>query len=176
MIPRISFKSPASDFLAIPLRFPLPYTTITNPPILYRSRPVYGPTRTHYHFSSSSKMSSVTTRSQSRASASASTPPGPAPTDDTTSTRATAQSPTSNAEPDMGPVYFWREYGSPYDFLSQWYPSAFTAPGIGIGMLYYFLFPALMSSLGCRVSHQAPIIQYPQERWRKIRFHVLTRT
>ncbi|KAF6225706.1 hypothetical protein HO133_009706 [Letharia lupina] len=27
-----------------------------------------------------------------------------------------------------GPVFFWREFESPYGFLSQWYPSAFTAP------------------------------------------------
>jgi len=29
---------------------------------------------------------------------------------------------------DGGPIFFWREYGNPYGFLSQWYPSTFTAP------------------------------------------------
>ncbi|SLM38106.1 Conserved hypothetical protein CHP02464 [Lasallia pustulata] len=26
------------------------------------------------------------------------------------------------------PIFFWREFEHPYGFLSQWYPSAFTAP------------------------------------------------
>ncbi|KAG4441213.1 hypothetical protein IFR05_003331 [Cadophora sp. M221] len=29
-------------------------------------------------------------------------------------------------------IYFWREYGSPYGYLSQWYPSPFTVPSAGI--------------------------------------------
>ncbi|KAH7403537.1 hypothetical protein BKA64DRAFT_669280 [Cadophora sp. MPI-SDFR-AT-0126] len=29
-------------------------------------------------------------------------------------------------------IYFWREYGSPYSYLSQWYPSPFTVPSTGI--------------------------------------------
>ncbi|CAD6571993.1 MAG: hypothetical protein ASARMPREDX12_004847 [Alectoria sarmentosa] len=30
-----------------------------------------------------------------------------------------------------GPVFFWREYDSPYGFLSQWYPSSFTPSPAG---------------------------------------------
>lgn len=30
--------------------------------------------------------------------------------------------------PSEGPIFFWREHEHPYGFLSQWYPSAFTAP------------------------------------------------
>ncbi|KAH9218399.1 hypothetical protein DL95DRAFT_275177, partial [Leptodontidium sp. 2 PMI_412] len=29
-------------------------------------------------------------------------------------------------------IYFWREYGSLYSYLSQWYPSPFTVPSSGI--------------------------------------------
>ncbi|KAH7330109.1 hypothetical protein BKA65DRAFT_508520 [Rhexocercosporidium sp. MPI-PUGE-AT-0058] len=29
-------------------------------------------------------------------------------------------------------IYFWREYGSPYSYLSQWYPSPFTLSSTGI--------------------------------------------
>ena len=37
-----------------------------------------------------------------------------------------AQSQSSELD---GPVYFWGEKSHDYDFLSQWYPCAFTAPG-----------------------------------------------
>lgn len=37
-----------------------------------------------------------------------------------------AKSPTVNST--GGPIFFWREYESPYGFLSQWYASTFTAP------------------------------------------------
>ena len=168
MITRFLIKSLTSNILAFPLRFPLPYAITTNIPILCRSRRIFVVTRIHQYSSSFPKMSSVTTRSQSRASASTSTPPGPAPTENTTSTQATAQSPTLISEPETGPVYFWREYGSPYDFLSQWYPSAFTAPGdMGGGM--YFSFPPsiILSSISCPVSHHALTIQQQKERGRR---------
>lgn len=29
---------------------------------------------------------------------------------------------------DDCPVYFWKEHGQPHAFLSQWYPTPFTAP------------------------------------------------
>ncbi|KAG7009566.1 hypothetical protein G7Y79_00002g006810 [Physcia stellaris] len=41
---------------------------------------------------------------------------------------STAQTPTLSPSPSTSPIYFWREYNSPYDFLSQWYHSPFTAP------------------------------------------------
>lgn len=139
MIPRISFKPSTANIL---LRFPLPNTNKTNNSTLHPRRPIYISTGTPYHYHPISTMSSITTRSQSRASASASTstPPLPAPTESTTSSQATAQAPTLISEHETGPVYFWREYDSPYDFLSQWYPSAFTAPGGGGGMYSLFLF------------------------------------
>ena len=42
---------------------------------------------------------------------------------------STASSPP--AERDSA-IYFWREYGSPYSYLSQWYSSPFTVPSTGI--------------------------------------------
>jgi len=35
---------------------------------------------------------------------------------------------SATISPDGGPVFFWREFEEPYGFLSQWYPSPFTAP------------------------------------------------
>ncbi|KAL2053630.1 hypothetical protein ABVK25_005932 [Lepraria finkii] len=35
---------------------------------------------------------------------------------------------SSTISSDGGPVFFWREYEEPYGFMSQWYPSTFTAP------------------------------------------------
>lgn len=34
---------------------------------------------------------------------------------------------SATISPDGGPVFFWREFEEPYGFLSQWYPSPFTA-------------------------------------------------
>ncbi|KAL2067132.1 hypothetical protein VTL71DRAFT_1556 [Oculimacula yallundae] len=41
---------------------------------------------------------------------------------------------TSAALTDDGEssIYFWREYGSPFSYLSQWYPSPFTVSGTDI--------------------------------------------
>ncbi len=35
---------------------------------------------------------------------------------------------SSTPQEESGPVYFWREFGETYSFLSQWYPEPFTAP------------------------------------------------
>lgn len=37
---------------------------------------------------------------------------------------------TPNVACDDGPVFFFREFEESYGFMSQWYPSAFTAPAL----------------------------------------------
>ncbi|PVH87398.1 DUF1768-domain-containing protein [Cadophora sp. DSE1049] len=39
--------------------------------------------------------------------------------------------PSVSTEEDSA-IYFWREYESPYSYLSQWYPSPFTVPSTGV--------------------------------------------
>ena len=44
--------------------------------------------------------------------------------------KRTSTAPSRPAEGDSA-IYFWREYGSSYSYLSQWYPSPFTVPSTG---------------------------------------------
>lgn len=37
---------------------------------------------------------------------------------------------TSTPPEESGPVYFWRDFGETYSFLSQWYPEPFAAPSV----------------------------------------------